>query len=96
MNPHMNYDRTEDVQESKAAYQQARNEWIRDRADELSKKWPEQLSTFANPFLRVSLGLYDDESQDAYAEMVDKLCVAQATKQASENEWMNGTFREVA
>lgn len=96
MNPHMNYDRTEDARERKAAYQQARNEWIRDKADELAKKWPEQLSTFANPFLRVSLGLYDDESQDAYAEMVEKLCVAQATKQAADNEWMNGTFREVA
>lgn len=96
MNPHMNYDRTEGARESKAAYQQARNEWIRDKADELAKKWPEQLSTFANPFLRVSLGLYDDESQEAYAEMVDKICVAQATKQAADNEWMNGTFREVS
>jgi hypothetical protein len=96
MNPFVNYDRADEAQNDKAAYQQARDEWIRDKADELSKKWPEQLSMFANPFLRVSLGLYDDESQDAYAEMVDKLCIAQATKQASENEWMNGTFREVA
>ena len=96
MSPYMNHERAEDAQEGKAAYQQARNEWIRDKADELAKKWPEQLSTFANPFLRVTLGLYDDESQEAYAEMVDKLCVAQATKQAADNEWMNGTFREVA
>lgn len=96
MNPYMNHERAEDAQEGKAAYQQARNEWIRDKADELAKKWPTELSMLSNPFLRVSLGLYDDESQEAYAEMVDKICVAQATKQAADNEWMNGTFREVA
>ncbi|CAI1787282.1 Uncharacterised protein [Serratia entomophila] len=96
MNPFMNYDRAEEVRESKVDYQRARDEWVRDKADELSKKWPEQLSMFANPFLRMGLSLQGDDAQEAYAEMVEKVCQQQAEKMAGENEFLHGTFREVA
>ncbi|CAI1766846.1 Uncharacterised protein [Serratia fonticola] len=96
MNAYMNYDRAEEVRESRSEYEQSKSEWIRNKADELSKKWPELLSDFANPFLRSGLGLYGDGAQDAYADMVERICLAEATRQASENEFLNGTFREVA
>ncbi|WP_260513607.1 hypothetical protein, partial [Serratia fonticola] len=99
MNAYMNYDRAEEVRESKSEYEQSKSEWIREKADELSKNWPELLGDFANPFLRSglsALGLHLSESQDAYAEMVEAICRAHATRLASENELFNGTFREVA
>lgn len=96
MNAYMNYDRAEDVRESKSEYEQSKSEWIRARADELAEKWPVSISDFATPFLRNTLGLCRDGSQEAYAAMVDRICLSQATEEAADNELINGTFREVA
>lgn len=96
MNPHMNYDRAEDARESKSEYEQSKSEWIRARADELAEKWPIDLAEFATPFLRNTLGLCRDDSQEAYKDMVERICLSQATEEAADNELINGTFREVA
>ncbi|WP_447887663.1 hypothetical protein [Serratia fonticola] len=96
MNPYANYDRAEDVRESKSEYEQSKSEWILARADELAEKWPTEISDFANPFLRNTLGLCRADAQSEYAAMVDRICTAQATEEAADNELINGTFREVA
>lgn len=96
MNPFMNYDRAEEVRESKSEYEQSKSEWIRARADELAEKWPVDLSDLASPFLRNTLGLCRPNAQSEYAAMVGRICTAQATEEAADNELINGTFREVA
>lgn len=96
MNPYANYDQAEDVRESKSEYEQSKSEWIRARAGELAEKWPIELSDFANPFLRNTRGLCRADAQSEYAAMVDRICTAQATEEAADNELINGTFREVA
>lgn len=66
-----------------------KDEWIRDRADELQAKWPEELTRLCNPFLHTSLpGLRSDAAQDAYAEMVDKICLAQAEIDWQDMSWL--------
>ena len=66
-----------------------RSEWIRERADELQAKWPEELTRLYNPFLHGSLpGLRLDDAQDAYAEMVDKICLAQAEHDWENKQWL--------
>jgi len=66
-----------------------KDEWIRDRADELQAKWPEELTRLYNPFLHGSLpGLRSEAAQDAYAEMVDKICLAQAEEDWQNKEWL--------
>ncbi|CNJ55434.1 Uncharacterised protein [Yersinia rohdei] len=97
MNPFMSHDRLENARESVNAYKQEKDEWIRNKADELSTKWPELLDELISPFLISGIGLahYGSDMQDAYAEMVEKICLAEAQKQAKEHEFLNGTFREV-
>ena len=69
--------------------QVSKDEWIRDRADELQAKWPEELTRLYNPFLLTSLpGLRSEAAQDAYAEMVDKICLAQAVEDWQNKEWL--------
>lgn len=94
----MNYDRIENARESANCYKQEKDEWIRNKADDLSAKWPELLDDLISPFLISNIGLahYGSDMQDAYAEMVEKICLAEAKKQAVEHEFLNGTFREVA
>lgn len=98
MNPFMSYDRLESARENANTYRQEKDEWIRNKADELSAKWPELLDELISPFLISSIGLahYGSDAQDAYAEMVEKICLDEAKKQAAEHEFLNGTFREVA
>jgi len=69
--------------------QVSKDEWIRDRADELQAKWPEELTRLYNPFQHTSLpGLRSEAAQDAYAEMVDKICLAQAEEDWQNKEWL--------
>lgn len=69
--------------------QVGKDEWIRDHADELQAQWPEELTRLYNPFLHTSLpGLRNDAAQDAYAEMVDKICLAQAELDWQNKEWL--------
>ncbi|MBE0147949.1 hypothetical protein FOT80_00885 [Serratia fonticola] len=96
MNHYISYDLAEDARESKAEYEQAKSEWIRDRANELAEKWPVDLCDFSTPFLRITLGLCRPGAQSEYASMVDRICTDQATEEAADNELINGTFREVA
>lgn len=65
-----------------------REQWICDRAEELKDKWPEDLTTLANPFQFKNLpGFLTDEAQDAYAELVHRVCTAQA-----ESDWKTRDF----
>lgn len=96
MNPFVNYDRVQDMAESKDIYQVQRSEWIRERANELAETWPENASDAFNPFVRGKAGALTEEVQELYAEFVDRLCVSIAEKEAERNEFLNGTFREVA
>lgn len=66
-----------------------KDEWIRDHAEKLKAAWPEELTGLYNPFLRGSLpGLQLDDAQDAYAEMVDKICLAQAEYDWENKQWL--------
>lgn len=89
MSAYTMHDRVEDQRWQQHDAQVQKDEWIRERADELQAKWPEELTRLYNPFLHGGLpGLRMDEAQDAYAEMVDKICLAQATYDWENEQWL--------
>lgn len=74
-----------------------REQWICDHAEELKAQWPEDLITLANHFQFKNIpGMLSDEAQDAYADLVHKVCVAQAEKDWSLREFLGPVmFAEV-
>jgi hypothetical protein len=93
------YDRTEAARESQHDHQVLRDEWVRNKANELAELFPELVTDFATPFgnskFYVKL-IGDEDAQDAYATFVDTFCLAKAEKQARENEFLHGSYSEVA
>jgi|GEM_PF-1237328 len=60
-----------------------REQWVSERAEELKDKWPEDLITLASPYQFKNLpGFLNDAAIDAYADLVNRACVAQA-----ESDW---------
>lgn len=99
MNAYRMYDREEAYRESQHDYKTARDEWVRSKANELAELFPELVTDFATPFGqgKFYVKLIGDEcAQDAYATFVDTFCVAKAEQQAKENEFLRGSYSEVA
>lgn len=66
-----------------------RERWVCERAEELKDKWPEDLTTLANPFqFRGLPGISMDEAQDAYADLVHRICTAKAEFDWKQRDWM--------
>lgn len=85
------YDRTESQRHNDEAVRVARDEWIRDKADQLAATFPQCAMDFYPTMSRFSpyrVGLDSDEAQDAYAVYVDTICLAKATRLYSEAQFM--------
>lgn len=92
MNRFANYDLIERHNENVEAAKVERDEWIRSKADQLAGFFPQCAMDFYpkskggfNPY---QVGLDSDEAQDAYADFVDAVCLAKATKLRMEAEFM--------
>ncbi|WP_428945261.1 hypothetical protein ACQK5W_04060 [Pantoea sp. FN060301] len=85
------YDRAEMARQSAEERQLFKDEWIRNKADQLATSFPECAMDFYpthrgfHPYL---VGLDSDEAQDAYAAFVESVCLAKAKKLYSEAEFM--------
>lgn len=89
MGAYAQHDIAEDQRWQQHDAQVGKDEWIRDRAEALKESWPEELTRLYNPFQHTSLpGLRSEAAQDAYAEMVDKICLAQAEEDWQNKEWL--------
>lgn len=91
MNRFAMYDRVEHQREMADAAQIEREEWIRDKADQLAATFPQCAMDFYPTMSRFSpyrVGLDSDEAQDAYAVYVDTVCLAKATQLYSEAQFM--------
>lgn len=99
MNPYSSFDKAEEHRDLAASIKQQRDEWVREKADELSALFPELVTDFASPFgsgkFYVKL-IGDDDAQEAYATFVDTFCLAKAERMARENEFTHGSYQEVA
>lgn len=99
MKPYANFDRAEEQRELNHEIQISREEWVREKANELSELFPELITDFATPFgngkFYVKL-IGNEDAQDAYATFVDTFCLAKAERLAKENEFLYGSFSEVA
>lgn len=70
-----------------------REQWICDRAEELKAKWPEDLTTLTDPYQFRSLpGVLLDDAQDAYADLVHRICTAQAEKDWTLREFLGAAM----
>jgi len=79
----LNYDRVQQVREDAEDEKVKRDDWLRDKADELSRKFPVCVMDFYRTSLSFSpfaVGLDSDKAQDAYAAFVETVCKAQAEK----------------
>ncbi|NIY47314.1 host nuclease inhibitor GamL [Cedecea colo] len=91
MNAYANFDRAEDQKEVQHELQVFREEWIRNKADQLATIFPQCAMEFYPTHSRFSpyqVGLDSDEAQDAYAEYVDQVCLAKAKKLFIEAQFM--------
>jgi len=85
------YDRVQQMRDDAEAVQIAKDEWIRDKAEELSREFPECAMEFYRPSLGLSpykVGLNSDAAQDAYAIFVESVCLAKAKELYSEAQFM--------
>ncbi|MBE5254560.1 host nuclease inhibitor GamL [Mixta mediterraneensis] len=81
MNRFATYDRIQQHRDDVEAAQVRKDEWIRDKSDQLSKEFPQCVMEFYRPSSGISpyrVGLDSDEAQDAYAEFVEAVCLAKA------------------
>ena len=91
MNRFAHYDRIQQYSDDKEAAQVRKDEWIRDKADELANAFPQcamdfyRPSTGMNPY---AVGLDSDEAQDAYAAFVEAVCLAKAKQLYSEADFL--------
>lgn len=99
MNAYRMYDKEEQRRETLSDYQTSRDEWVRNAASELAESFPELVTDFATPFgggrFYVKL-IGDEDAQIAYATFVDTFCLAKAERLAKENEFLHGSYSEVA
>lgn len=63
-----------------------RAEWVRNRAEEMKKEWPMELPDLVNPFISWPSGICLDYAQEAYAEMVDSICMQRAELEMKHKE----------
>lgn len=85
------YDRAEMARQSDEEQQVFKDEWIRNKADQLAANFPECAMDFYPTMSRFSpyrVGLDSDEAQDAYAVYVDTVCLAKATRLYSDAQFM--------
>ncbi len=95
MTPYVMHERAEVARGAAESHQVSRDEWIRDKANELAEKYPELVTDFVS-WKYFSLVCSSETAQDLYAEFVDKMCLEAAEKMAKENEFLTGKFSEVA
>lgn len=87
----MMYDRIQQRNDDVEAAQVRKDEWIRDKADQLANEFPQCAMDFYRTSLRFNpyrVGLDSDEAQDAYAAFVDAVCLAKATELYAEADFM--------
>lgn len=65
-----------------------KDEWIRERAETLKEQWPVDVATLRRPFGFSMPGIDADFAQDAFANMVDEICVKQAEIDWRDKEWL--------
>ena len=90
MNAYLSYDRLQEERDNAELARNKKDDWIRDKVDELSALYPETISEFRNPFLKLSsydAGLNGDAAQDAYAKFVDAVCLDKAIRLWHEKEF---------
>lgn len=69
--------------------QVTKDEWIRDRAETLKEQWPVDVEHLRRPFSEFSMPGIDREfAQDAFAEMVETICLAQAERDWQDKGWL--------
>lgn len=81
MNRFSMYDRVEQERQRGEDSQVKRDEWIRNKADELAESFPQCAMDFYpqhKGFSPYRVGLDSDAAQDAYAAYVDTVCLAKA------------------
>ncbi|MEY8768983.1 host nuclease inhibitor GamL [Erwinia sp. ACCC 02193] len=91
MNRFSMYDRVQQMRDDAAEVQVAKDEWIREKADELARDFPQCAMDFYRPSLGLSpyrVGLDSDTAQDAYAIFVESVCLAKAKELYSEAKFM--------
>ncbi|WP_210487299.1 host nuclease inhibitor GamL [Pantoea ananatis] len=65
-----------------------KDEWIRERAETLKEQWPVDFATLRRAFGFSMPGIDTDFAQDAFAKMVDEICVKQAEIDWRGKEWL--------
>lgn len=98
MKPYANYDQAEYLRDTRELNQIARDELIREKADEFDGLFPENIANFASPFQNPSYQkiITNSEIQELYAEFVDRACVMLAEAELKESEFLNDNYRGVA
>lgn len=85
------YDRVQQMLDDAEAAQVDKDEWIRGKADELARDFPQCAMEFYRPSLGLSpyrVGLDSDAAQDAYAIFVESVCLAKAKELYSEAQFL--------
>lgn len=93
MSRFITYDRIEQGRDVAAVMKVARDEWVRNKADELASQFPECVMDFYRTSLGLSpygVGLDSDAAQDAYAVFVEAVCLEKAKKLRSDKDWQEG------
>lgn len=91
MNKFSHYNRIQQFNDDAEAAQVRKDEWIRDKAEQLAKDFPQCAMDFYRPSTGMNpyrVGLDSDEAQDAYAVFVDAVCLAKATQLYAEADFM--------
>jgi len=91
LNPYMMHDRAKHQFDDAEDHDDRRNEWIRNKADELAEEFPETVMEFyrtSTGFSPYKVGLDSDEAQDAYAAFIDAVCLTKATQLYSDAEFL--------
>lgn len=89
MNAYLTYDRIQEEREREELGKSEKDEWIRDKADELAEEFPETVCQFYNHFLTFNasdVGLNDDAAQDAYVRFIEEVCIAKSVQLWGEKE----------
>lgn len=98
MNAYAAYDRAEYIRDTRELQQIGRDEWVRERADEINDQFPVNLSDFASPFKNsfYRMIIANSELQELYAEFADRASVVLAEAEAKENELLYDNYSGVA
>lgn len=91
MNRFAHYDLIQQHRDDAEAAQVRKDEWIRDKAEQLAKYFPQCAMDFYRPSTGMNpyrVGLDSDEAQDAYAVFVDAVSLAKATQLYAEADFM--------